>query len=252
MAYYKAQGDYTGTRGIQFTIYDTHDLGADVNGDWYWSGNFENSNIPIGTTKLPALTICHWHDDEPQITLTEGTDYELDHIEDAYGDPPRNYRKTIPQEPGDYYAVYKGKSPYYGERSIRFTVYELNDLSAEGAGWVGRFSDRNVASGASALPTPEVYRMDENGQKITLKEGTDYVLDYMTEDYWDENLTTYDVPDDPGDYYAVYRGTGNYKGRILISFHVYDTHDLECYTYYGEDYDRISNYWNARYASNRG
>ena len=83
--------------------------------------------------------------------LTEGKDYELDHIEDAYGDPPRNYRKTIPQEPGDYYAVYKGKSPYYGERSIRFTVYELNDLSAGGAGWVGRFSDREGKMKASTL-----------------------------------------------------------------------------------------------------
>lgn len=248
VAYYKAQGDYTGTRGIAFTIYDTYDLAAYVDHEWYWSASFENSNIPVGTTKLPALTICHWHDDEPQITLTEGTDYELDHIEDSYGDPPRSYGKTIPQEPGDYYAVYKGKSPYYGERSFRFTVYELNDLSAEGAGWVGRFSDGNVASGATTLPTPEVYRMDENGQKITLKEGTDFVLDYMTEDYWDENLTTYDVPDDPGDYYAVYRGTGNYKGRIRISFHVYDTHDLGCYTYDSQNDNRVY-YWNTRYAS---
>ena len=246
-AYYKAQGDYTGTRSINFTIIDSYDLAAQEDYSNYWQSRLEQSAFPVGTTELPVSTIYHYTDDENKIVLQEGRDYELYEIVEADAYSAQSYGKTMPQTEGRYLAVYKGIEPYYGEIAIDFSIYTMNDLSASGAGWQGRFSSYSVDFNGGTLPATEVYREDENGQKITLKEGKDYELDHFTSNDGEE---MYGFPSNEGRYKAVYKGIGDYTGSIGIECYMFDAHNLNGYSCPDED-SPLERHWLSYYEPDR-
>ena len=245
IAYYKGLSPYYGTIGISFTVYDTHDIAAEVEEDTYWDIDYVSGVYVVpGAASLPEASISH-RDDEGAVTvLVEGTDYQLHHIEDADG---KDYGKDVPEVPGKYTAYYTGLKPYKGTRAIDFEVYDPYDIGfdPEGArGWDGEFTaEATIPSGSSELPPPEIIYCEDDVAVTVLKEGTDYKLDRITDASGDDPKDYgKEVPTTPGEYLAYYTGIEPYKGEIAIPFTVVDIHGLDVST--GDE-----KYWNADIAS---
>ena len=264
-AYYEGKGQYTGRTYIFFQIINTKDLGCTYEDGPhifnYWIVSFKSvKSVPLGSTTPPSVDI--WHSDNDDYTygydepgddviiLKEGTDFVLDHIEDATDDEePENYGTSVPQKIGEYRAVYRGNGKYTGTISVKFKVYDLYDLGSKvsewNTYWYCEFRPNSmIEAGSDKLPTPIISHPDDDGDTI-LTEGTDYVLDHIEDAYYDEEPEYYseDVPQNPGNYRAVYRGEGKYTGTISATFSVYDPYDLECRL--GDHYD----YWQRGFTS---
>ena len=215
-AYYKGIGDYTGTASIYFHIYDLNDLSAEVEWEYYWEAVFSPGKpLELGVAEFPTPKIYR-----DGVSLIEGTDYEFDHIEDRDGE---SYEKAVPTVAGGYYAYYKGIGKYTGMRHIYFSVFDPKDISNWDAYLVGGGS---IKLGTTSLPASEFYRWvnDREGQ-VTLAEGTDYALDHIEDE--DGNDCGDKIPEKAGDYYAYYKGIGDYTGTRSIRFEVYDPYDLD-------------------------
>ena len=209
-AFYKGVGEYTGTRSIEFMIFDPKDLAN-------WRSTFTTDDvIELGAASIPTPKIYRYVDDV-QVVLVEGTDYEFEYIEDDDGE---ECGKDVPKEAGYYYARYKGIGAYTGTRSIRFRVIDPKDIQ----NWSGEFSSYSLEIGTATLPSVEIYRYDADDRKVTLMEGTDYVFDHFTDDDGVECGT--EIPKTVGYYYACYNGIGEYKGTNAVEFRIYDPKDI--------------------------
>ena len=204
--------------------YDIHDLNSydSENYKMVWSWKYKPYNqVWVGATSLPELEVSH-DDNGSMVILKENVDFKLDHIEEDSNEQPRmSYGKTIPSEPGSYYACYEGIGDYYGSISIRFTVVAENDITGGIGGWKTHFlPDDIIVTTDKKLPQPEIYRVDEKGKKTVLVEGVDYELVNISDIGPSSDDYGTVVPTWEGVFEAYYKGIGKYTGIQVIPFEV--------------------------------
>jgi hypothetical protein len=207
----------TGWNG--FSVYDPNDISTD-----YWDAMFWPSSLIAYDGKTPQLPKAvieqpNASDYNAKTRLVEGKDFELDHIEDADG---KSLGKALPNAAGNYYAVYKGKSPYSGMRSLSVSVYDAHDI---GRGqWSWSFVGGNyIYTFGKPVQLGKVLAYDEDN-KVSLTEGVDFELDHYEDDEGKSLGKT--APSTSGYYYAVYKGINSYTGTQKVYFVVSSSNDL--------------------------
>lgn len=105
-----------------FVIYDPYDIGSMYT---YYSGPYE-FNIPEDTVEISGVQIYYSNESYATQYLEEETDFAFDHYEDEN----EKVLSGTPTDPGAYYAVFKGITPYKGEQKFFFRlVGDYTDLT---------------------------------------------------------------------------------------------------------------------------
>ena len=130
-----------------------------------------------------------------------------------------------PSAAGTYYLSLVGKKPYKGELDVQFRILDSKNLDNYYTSGID-----TVWSDGAPVELKDiglaVYRDFGSGDCI-LKEGTDYELDYWTDEYDGDKLAQ--APSEPGYYYAYVKGKGFYRGGTYWEFRIRDAKSLENY-----------------------
>ena len=214
-AVYTGKGDtYIGEKAIPFYVVDELTDYSDIS---MWHGSLARDAMDLGDPQLPTMEVYRNEGNET-IYLTEGTDYQLDHIEKVNG---KNYGTSIPNETGYFHVYYKGIGEYSGTVFVGLRIYDPKDISTWDSYFLnahgkGSFGIIDAGSGFE----PRIYRsyQSDGSETYELTEGKDFVLDHF-EDEEGKNLGA-EVPDVDGVYIACYTAKGELTGTNRIWFYL--------------------------------
>ncbi|MBR3328016.1 MAG: hypothetical protein IKG22_11915 [Atopobiaceae bacterium] len=222
------------THSQPFEVYDPNDISS------CWNAELLDDSELIYTgeqLEVPALRVYRYDENDQLIELIQGRDFELDHVEN--GDNETIDTTVALSTPGEYYFVYKGMNPYFGNRRVWLEV--INGLAIE----TSIFRNTEIESIAwtgqpIGQPSIDLYQCDEDGYYTQLVPGEHFSFDhYETEDY-----EVIDSVVDPGDYYAVYKGEEPYTGMRYVEFEVEKEVAID-------EYDLQNGEWSCAFANNK-
>ena len=208
-AVYRGCGAYSGYRDCIFKVVDQYDM---TYVDIGFGDEFTGWLID-GKVDLPVIVT-----DVCGNVLTPETDYKLEIVKETDSDYTVVDEIT---EAGNYYVCTSTGSneKYQGESRTHlwFDVTDRIDIT----NWDGSFTpSAEVLAGSDTLPQPEI-TYQAGDVKLQLVENKDYELSYISA--YGDTTVQYgkNVPDQEGQYQAVYIGRGNtYFGEIAIPFYV--------------------------------
>lgn len=151
-----------------------------------------------GKECIPDITVTHLSG-EKEITLKEGTDYQLSYRSDASG----TYGPELPKNAGTVTVKITGKGNYTDSITRTYSIEPL-DISSEDSGITVSDIPDQVYSGNVLRPTVTVnHTVDGVTQPLT--QGTEYTIEYA------HNQAV-------GTATVTIKGKGNYQGTITKEF----------------------------------
>jgi len=170
------------------------------------------------TSYKPSISVKYFDDDYNSTNLTEGKDYTV-----SYSYVDDDYNETAVSgvtKAGDYRITITGIGAYTGSDSTYITVYDANDIAA-----AVRTDDTSWCFSSASAYKPSMglaMRAADNKYGATLKEGTDYTVNYYYIDRDNSEVTPVDGLSKVGEYAAYFSGKGSYKGTRIETLWVGD------------------------------
>ena len=201
---------YGETEYNSIVIYDPYDIGSMYT---YYSGQYE-FNIPEDTVEISGVQIYYTDEDYATQYLKEGTDFAFDHYEDKN----EKVLSGTPADPGNYYAVFKGITPYKGEQKVFFRL-------------VGDYTDLTKAT-ITMNPSIYYYTGEEVYLSFNVKDvNGDYVYNsyYETVYYSEKGDVLPGAPSEVGIYKLAVKAKADteYKGESdPVIFYIVGENDL--------------------------
>jgi len=207
---------------VSVNVLDASDLSNATLSLGYWSVAYTGQAVDFGVTVT----------DVAGNVLTVGTDYQL-----VYWDTDYQELSGAPTEIGSYFVsaravaggAYKGETRRRGQ----VDVYDPYNLSKMNTLWIG--GNQFDYTGSPITPSNfRIYYYDSaSSEDVYLNEGTDYKLSYYYKDMDAQKKIAASDLVNPGGYYAVYEGMGQYYGTSEAWFRITgDSADLRFATVY--------------------
>ena len=212
--YAKANKDssVTGTTSsCFFRILETNDLES-------MTLNIANSNVAY-TGKPIALNA--------QLVDYNGNQVDKSCYTLCYSDENWKNLDGAPVECGEYHVNARAiaGAGYIGQTN---SYYTINIIDTTDISFFNFYINQSaVIAGTEPTFNSSLFFLNENGESVSidLKQGNDYtILGYCT----DASSTTYqpEPPTEPGDYYAILQGMGQFKGTKKVCFTVKAANDM--------------------------
>ena len=204
-------GRYSGERAVDFFVKSSYDITV------YDASS--NASILVDGTPIaePSIDVYRFNDNGSRVELIQNRDFRIV----GYRGLDGGALEGPPSEPGEYIAVVEGIGDYFGERDVWIEVRSPYDIGTFSA-WVN--SDVVSTGKPVAEPRIEVVRFGDEGlSESRLVQDRDF----RVKGYEDPNGTALEgAPSEPGEYYVILEGMGDYHGRISVYLPVGSSKDL--------------------------